>query len=121
MPSLLDATHALAERVRQRSVDASEPLASVIADEVALFASDGHDVDHEPLVRRLRDELVGLGPLQQFLDDPGVEEIWINSPDHVFIARAGMSERVQVSLTPESIRGLVERMLATARAHVIIR
>jgi pilus assembly protein CpaF len=92
-------------------VDASEPLASVIADEVALFASDGHDVDHEPLVRGLRDELVGLGPLQQFLDDPGVEEIWINSPEHVFIARAGMSERVHVSLTPESIRGLVERML----------
>jgi pilus assembly protein CpaF len=111
VPSLLDATHALAERVRQRSVDASEPLASVIADEVALFASDGHDVDHEPLVRGLRDELVGLGPLQQFLDDSGVEEIWINSPDHVFIARAGMSERVHVSLTPESIRGLVERML----------
>jgi pilus assembly protein CpaF len=111
VPSLLDATHALAERVRQRSVDASEPLASVIADEVALFASDGHDVDHEPLVRGLRDELVGLGPLQQFLDDPGVEEIWINSPEHVFIARAGMSERVHVSLTPESIRGLVERML----------
>jgi pilus assembly protein CpaF len=78
---------------------------------VALFASDGHDVDHEPLVRGLRDELVGLGPLQQFLDDSGVEEIWINSPDHVFIARAGMSERVHVSLTPESIRGLVERML----------
>jgi pilus assembly protein CpaF len=78
---------------------------------VALFASDGHDVDHEPLVRGLRDELVGLGPLQQFLDDPGVEEIWINSPEHVFIARAGMSERVHVSLTPESIRGLVERML----------
>jgi pilus assembly protein CpaF len=78
---------------------------------VALFASDGHEVDHEPLVRGLRDELVGLGPLQQFLDDPGVEEIWINSPDHVFIARAGMSERVHVSLTPESIRGLVERML----------
>jgi pilus assembly protein CpaF len=111
MPPLFDATYSLAERVRQRRVDAGEPLASVIADEVALYVSDGRDVGAEPLSQSLKDELVGLGPLQQFLDDPGVEEIWINSPEKVFVARAGVSERVQVSLTAESIRGLVERML----------
>jgi pilus assembly protein CpaF len=111
MPRLFDATHSLAERVRQRLVDAGEPLASVIADEVALYVSDGRDVGAEPLSQSLKDELAGLGPLQQFLDDPGVEEIWINSPEKVFVARAGVSERVQVSLTAESIRGLVERML----------
>jgi len=111
MPPLFDATYSLAERVRQRRVDAGEPLASVIADEVALYVSDGRDVGAEPLSQSLKDELVGLGPLQQFLDDPSVEEIWINSPEDVFVARAGVSERVQVSLTAESIRGLVERML----------
>jgi pilus assembly protein CpaF len=111
MPPLFDVTHSLAERVRQRRVDAGEPLASVIADEVALYVGDGRDVSAEPLSQSLKDELVGLGPLQQFLDDPGVEEIWINSPENVFVARAGVSERVQVSLTAESIRGLVERML----------
>ena len=78
---------------------------------MALYVSDGMDVGAEPLSQSLKDELVGLGPLQQFLDDPGVEEIWINSPENVFVARAGVSERVQVSLTAESIRGLVERML----------
>ena len=111
MPPLFDATYSLAERVRQRRVDAGEPLASVIADEVALYVSNGKDVSAEPLSQSLKDELVGLGPLQQFLDDPSVEEIWINSPEDVFVARAGVSERVQVSLTAESIRGLVERML----------
>jgi len=108
MPPTLDATVALTERVRHRLVDAGEDLASVIADEVALSASDGAA---EPLGQYLRNELLGLGPLQQFLDDPGVEEIWINSPDHVFVARAGVSDRVHVSLTSETIRGLVERML----------
>jgi len=108
MPTVSDATAALADRVRHRLVDAGEDLASVIAEEVALSASDGAA---EPLGQYLRNELLGLGPLQQFLDDPGVEEIWINSPDHVFVARAGVSERVHVSLTSETIRGLVERML----------
>jgi pilus assembly protein CpaF len=108
MPPTLDATVALTERVRHRLVDTGENVASVIAEEVALFASDS---EAERLGQYLRDEMLGLGPLQQFLDDPGIEEIWINSPDHVFIARAGVSERVHVSLTSESIRGLVERML----------
>ena len=111
MPPLFDATHSLAEWVRQRRVDAGEPLASVIADEVALYVSNGKDVRAELLGQSLKDELVGLGPLQQFLDDPSVEEIWINSPENVFVARAGLSERVHVSFTAESIRGLVERML----------
>ena len=31
----------------------------------------------------------GFGPLQHFLDDPEVEEIWINDPSRVFIARNG--------------------------------
>lgn len=108
MPPTLDSTAALTARVRHRLVDAGEDLPSVIADEVSLHGQDGAA---EPLGQYLRDELLGLGPLQQFLDDPGIEEIWINSPDHVFVARAGVSERVHVSLTSESIRGLVERML----------
>jgi pilus assembly protein CpaF len=108
MSPTLDASAAVAERVRHRLVDAGENVASVIAEEVSLH---GQDRAAERLGQYLRDEMLGLGPLQQFLDDPGIEEIWINSPDHVFIARAGVSERVHVSLTPESIRGLVERML----------
>lgn len=111
MSSPFDATRSLVDRVRHRSVDAGEPLASVIADEVALYGSGVNDGDLGHVAQELKDELMGLGPLQQFLDDPGVEEIWINSPDRVFIARAGLSQRVDVLLTSESIRGLVERML----------
>ena len=111
MSSPFDATRSLVDRVRHRSVDAGEPLASVIADEVALYGSGVNDGDLGHVAQELKDELMGMGPLQQFLDDPGVEEIWINSPDRVFIARAGLSQRVDVLLTSESIRGLVERML----------
>ena len=37
----------------------------------------------------LRDVLIGFGPLQPFLDDPTVEEVWINEPSRVFVARGG--------------------------------
>ncbi|WP_374929851.1 hypothetical protein [Kytococcus sedentarius] len=35
--------------------------------------------DEEGVRRRLVDAVSGLGELQQYLDDPEVEEIWVNS------------------------------------------
>lgn len=53
----------------------------------------------------------GYGVLQAFLDDEGVEEIWINAPDEVRIARNGAVEVVSVSTTAGELASLVERML----------
>lgn len=51
------------------------------------------------------------GPLQDYLDDPTIEEIWINSPQRVFIARNGRSELTNVVLTSEQIQALMDRIL----------
>ena len=51
------------------------------------------------------------GPLQIFLDDPTIEEIWINSPQRVFIARNGRSELTNLILTAEEIQALMDRIL----------
>ena len=67
--------------------------------------------DEAACVRAALARVTGFGPLQPYLDDPGVEEIWINAPDRVFVARAGVSERLPISLTDEQVRDLVERML----------
>lgn len=64
--------------------------------------------------RRVFDAVVGFGPLQPLLDDPSVEEIWINAPHEVFAARRGESELTAVTLTEQQVRNLVERMLKTS-------
>lgn len=51
------------------------------------------------------------GPLQSFLDDPTIEEIWINSPQRIFIARNGRSELTNLVLTSEEIQALMDRIL----------
>jgi pilus assembly protein CpaF len=51
------------------------------------------------------------GPLQRFFDDPDVEEVWINAPGKVFVARGGRSELTTAVLTEAQVRSLVERML----------
>lgn len=64
------------------------------------------------------DELVarvsGFGKLQPYLDDPTVEEIWVNDPSRVFIARGGRHELTTTILTPAEVADLVERMLKTS-------
>jgi pilus assembly protein CpaF len=69
-------------------------------------------------VKRVLDEVAGYGPLQAYLDDPAVEEIWINEPGKVFVARHGVSELTTTILSEEDVRTLVERMLKSSGRRV---
>ncbi|HHW82449.1 MAG TPA: CpaF family protein [Actinomycetales bacterium] len=68
--------------------------------------------------RHLMDTVAGFGPLQRYLDDPGVEEIWVNGPDQVFVARSGRPELTPVMLDHQSIKDLVERMLRSSGRRI---
>ena len=63
------------------------------------------------ITRSVLDAVAGFGPLQPLLDDPEIEEIWINEPGRVFVARHGRSELTTLILTAEQVAELVERML----------
>ncbi len=64
--------------------------------------------------RAVVDAVAGLGPLQPYLDDPEIEEIWINAPSQVFVARDGRSELTTTMLTAQQVRDLVEQMLRSS-------
>lgn len=57
------------------------------------------------------DAVAGFGELQPFLDDPSIEEIWLNAPDQVFVARNGESELTSLAFSQQQVQDLVERML----------
>jgi pilus assembly protein CpaF len=70
--------------------------------------------DVDSMVGELVARVSGFGPLQPFLDDPGVEEIWINDPSRVFVARRGRHELTNLMLTGAQVQELVERMLKSS-------
>ncbi|HWD83990.1 MAG TPA: ATPase, T2SS/T4P/T4SS family, partial [Kribbella sp.] len=74
--------------------------------------------DLEAISREVHDRVAGFGPLQRYLDDPSVEEIWINEPSRVFIAREGRHELTTTVLTEEEVSDLVERMLKTTGRRI---
>nr|KEP23385.1 pilus assembly protein CpaF [Georgenia sp. SUBG003] len=67
--------------------------------------------DPEAAAKEVVDAVAGLGPLQRYLDDAEIEEIWINEPGKVFVARSGRSELTTTILEEGQVRDLVERML----------
>lgn len=115
------------EQIRRRRLDpATDDLAlrqlvrEVVADfdERALQGGIRPLPDPEEAGRLLLESVAGLGPLQQYLDDPQVEEIWINEPGKVFVARRGRSELTPTLLTEQQVRDLVERMLRSSGRRV---
>ena len=111
-PTLTAAT--VAERIRTRFLSESGDLSSLMATEVASSQVPGEE--HETLALQVRDHLEGLGVLQPFLDDPAIEEIWINGPHSVFVASAGVGRKVDVDLEAAEIRRLIERQRLFALA-----
>ncbi|WP_377324053.1 CpaF family protein [Pimelobacter simplex] len=74
--------------------------------------------DVAAVVAELVARVAGFGPLQPYLDDPTVEEVWINSPDRVFVARRGRHELTNLVLTEGQVGELVERMLKSTGRRV---
>lgn len=109
------------ELIRVRGIDPARDGAGaverlvdeVLADyEARVQTSNLPRLDDRARVRKsVLDEVAGLGPLQPLLDDPEVEEIWINGPGRVFCARGGVHVLTNVPLDAKAIRDLVERML----------
>ena len=119
-----DPVRTIAERVRTRVLRDGVDLAgndTVTAryareevrrySERALTGAHAGLGDEHGTTRDVVASLTGYGPLQPFFDDPEVEEIWINGPTRVFIAKGGVSELTTVMLSDREVRELVERML----------
>ncbi|UCM88879.1 TadA family conjugal transfer-associated ATPase [Streptomyces marincola] len=67
------------------------------------------------VVRALRSELVGAGPLQPLLAEPEVTDVLVNGPAEVWVDRGRGLERTAVRFTDTSaIRRLAQRLAAAA-------
>ncbi len=101
----------------QRETGVVRRLAETVVlahDERSLTGAVAPVSDVDSMVGELVARVSGFGPLQQFLDDPTVEEVWINDPSRVFVARRGRHELTNLMLTGAQVQELVERMLKSS-------
>ena len=115
------------ELVRRRGLDPVTDQAAVrrlveevVADydERALTSALPQLTDVRQATRSVYDAVAGFGPLQRYLDDPEIVEVWINEPGRVFVARHGSSELTTTILDEGQVRDLVEKMLKSTGRRV---
>lgn len=120
-------TDRVRERIRLDGVDLSSDRSLAgryVHDEVQRYSEHALGgslpllADEQQAARDVVAAIAGFGPLQPFFDDPDVEEIWINGPQRVFVARNGVPEQTGIELTDSQVRDLVERMLQSTGRRV---
>ena len=106
----------LIERRRGEAAAAGPPRPDLrseihgLAEEEAALLGAG---DREAVEVRIVRDTVGLGPLEDLLSDPAVEEVMVNGPGCVYVERGGRIEPTGVSFSDEDeLRNAIERILA---------
>jgi pilus assembly protein CpaF len=107
-----------AELIEHRRAEAASgrelrPLPEAVEELVAARAGLLDEDTRARLVELILREAVGLGPLEELLADPAVEEVMVNGPGRVYVERAGRLERTEVTFSSEqALRDAIERILA---------
>jgi pilus assembly protein CpaF len=105
----------LVERRRAQAAAGSAKLGplpdavrALVDEDAAILAPPTRD----RLVELILREAIGLGPLEELLADPAVEEVMVNGHEQVFVERSGRIERTDVAFPSEqALRDAIERIL----------
>lgn len=102
----------LLEQVRDRLVRAgTAPSETAVARAVRDVGAVMGPESVLGLARRLRDDLVGTGPLEPLLADPAVSDVVVNGPHQVFVDRGAGLEPADVRFgDAEEVRRLAVRL-----------
>ena len=71
------------------------------------------------IVSDLRDEMLGLGPIESLLKDPSITEIMVNVPKKFFIERMGKLQLSGVQFHDDAhVMNIIERILSPIGRHI---
>ena len=76
-------------------------------------------VDREELAAVIGHDVLGLGPLEQLLEDPEVSEIMVNGPKTIFIERRGRIAQSEQTFEDEAqLRRVIDRIVSSIGRRV---
>lgn len=100
--------HALTEQeLREKT---AELIDAVLAKS---FSDLPKTINRRTLAKQVLDEAIGLGPLENLIDDNSVTEIMVNAHDQIYIERDGRIERSPVTFTNDrAVLSAIERIVS---------
>ncbi len=103
-------------RISDTNMDEAE-LHQFVKDELRAVIDEDEiplsSAERQRLVQEIADDVLGLGPLQRFLDDQDITEIMVNSADRIYVERAGKLYLTGARFTSEEhLRKIIERIVS---------
>jgi pilus assembly protein CpaF len=72
-----------------------------------------NEIERQHLVRDVRDEMLGFGPLEPLLADPTISDILVNTYKHVYIERRGKLELTDVTFYDDAhLMKVIEKIVS---------
>jgi pilus assembly protein CpaF len=116
---------ALFERLGTRLFEATneEQMRALVVTEIGALMDARESAlspqERESLVHDIARDVMGLGPLEQFLNDPTVSEVMVNGSAHIYVERAGLIERTDTRfISEEHLRRVIERIVSSVGRRI---
>jgi pilus assembly protein CpaF len=98
---------------RLKEETARERLSGEIRDLLRREKTPLTQVERESMVVELLHEVFGLGPIESLLGDASISDILVNGPHEVFIERAGLLSRTNITFKDEShLMRIIDRIVS---------
>ncbi|MDQ0031005.1 CpaF family protein [Arthrobacter bambusae] len=103
-------------RISDTNMDEAE-LHQFVKDELRAVIDEDEiplsSAERQRLVQEIADDVLGLGPLQPFLDDQDITEIMVNGAERIYVESAGKLYRTSARFTSEEhLRKIIERIVS---------
>lgn len=100
--------------VNQMSHEALRKATEDLLDQILQSQTDlPRELSRPALKKQVVDEAVGLGPLEELIDDDDVSEIMVNAADQIFYERNGRLEKSKITFTDDqAVLAAIERIVS---------
>ncbi len=115
----------LFERLGTRLFEASnsDQLHALVVAEISALLSATETAlspeEHQHLVNDIARDVMGLGPIEQFLADPTITEVMVNGTNCIYVERRGIIEQTGARFISEDhLRRVVDRIVSSVGRRV---
>lgn len=90
-----------------------------ISEACASAGSQLSDDEKTQLKQQIRNELLGMGPIQPLLDDPTISEVMVNRADRVYVERKGKPILTDIKFEDDAhVRRIIDRIVIPLGRHI---
>src|SRR3989441_1227769 len=87
---------------REATGDIGERVTRAVTEQLVLDRTPLTREERRQIIREITDDILGYGPLENFLRDDSVTEVMVNAYDQIYVERLGKLERTQAAFADNS-------------------